>query len=471
MARFPAGRLLLILFTVAAVCLPRGAAGEDAASGDAPGASGWGESYWGPIPAPADSVRAAFRGSGMPVWEGVLVWPFRVVTFPLTALTAGIGAGIVWMQESHVLYQVQRFLSPRELAWGFRVNMTAGGLPGFGGGITFFRNRFFGEGNVFELGGKGTVRGTHRAKLGIKFTGPTEVQIAAGYRLQPNARYFGIGPDTREEDKSYYTLQQNWLGVSATRALAGDISLEAEVLYTEVGARGGSDEDETPHLHEAYAGALPPGYPHTSDGVSGSLTLIRDTVAPGGRPDEGGYYRLKVSRFEGTGGEEAGFWTYRGEVQQFLPLWFSERALAVRGFITWMDTGGDVVPFQRLMTNDDPDLLRGYRDFRWRDRGMVAGTLEYRWPLWVAKQSHALGLDAYLFTDIGQVFGEAREIGLENLTVSYGGGVRLVNIGGFLARLEVGASNEETIIRFRTDQVFQFSKGNLFHGRNPIPER
>jgi hypothetical protein len=46
-----------------------------------------------------------------------------------------------------------------------------------------------------------------------------------------------------------------------------------------------------------------------------------------------------------------------------------------------------------------------------------------------------------------------------------------VNLGGFLARLEVGASNEETILRFRTDQVFQFSKGNLFHGRNPIPER
>jgi outer membrane protein assembly factor BamA len=245
--------------------------------------------------------------------------------------------------------------------------------------------------------------------------------------------------------------------------------VEGEVLYSEVGARGG--DDETPALRTVYAGALPPGYPRTSDGVSGSLSLIRDTAAPGGRPDRGAYYRLKLSRFQGTGGEDAAFWTYRGELQQFVPLWFSNRALAVRGFVTWIDSGGDVVPFQRLMTNDDPDLLRGYRDFRWRGRGMAAGTVEYRWPLWVAKQAHALGLDAYLFTDIGQVFGERREIALRNLTVSWGGGLRLVNLGGFLARLEVGASNEETILRFRTDQVFQFSKGNLFHGRNPIPER
>jgi hypothetical protein len=89
----------------------------------------------------------------------------------------------------------------------------------------------------------------------------------------------------------------------------------------------------------------------------------------------------------------------------------------------------------------------------------------------VAKQSHGLGLDAYLFSDVGQVFGERRDISLPHLTVSYGGGVRLVNNAGFLARLEIGASNEETILRLRTDQVFQFSKGNLFHGRNPVPQR
>jgi outer membrane protein assembly factor BamA len=405
----------------------------------------------------------------MPLWEAALVWPFRIVTFPLTAVTAGIGAGAVELQESHVLYEIQRLLGPRTLLWGLKVNMTAGGLPGLGGGVTFFHNRFFGEGNTFELGGKGTVRGSRRATLGIKTSGPTEVQVGAGYRLQPNARYFGIGPETEENDESFYTLQQNWVGVSVNRTLTGPLSMEAEALYTEAGAREGGDE--RPSLRTAFGTALPAGYPHTSDGVSGSLSLIRDTVAPGGRPDRGAFYRATLTRFEGTGGEAAAFWRYRGELQQFVPLWFSHRALAVRGFVTWIDSGGDVVPFPRLMTNDDPDLLRGYRDFRWRDRGMAAGTAEYRWPLWAAKQAHGLGLDAYLFTDIGQVFGGRKDISLEHLTVSYGGGLRLVNSAGFLARLEIGASDEETIIRFRTDQVFQFSKGNLFHGQNPVPQR
>ena len=133
--------------------------------------------------------------------------------------------------------------------------------------------------------------------------------------------------------------------------------------------------------------------------------------------------------------------------------------------------GDDPLPFYRLMTNDDPDLFRGYRDFRWFDRGMTALSIEYRWPLWTNTSPGGMGLDGYLLADFGQVFGHLDQVSIENLTSSYGFGFRLMSAGGFLGRLEFGWSEEDFVLRLRGDQVFQFSKGILYDGKKPVPVR
>jgi hypothetical protein len=96
---------------------------------------------------------------------------------------------------------------------------------------------------------------------------------------------------------------------------------------------------------------------------------------------------------------------------------------------------------------------------------------EYRWPLWAPSHQEGMGLDLYLLTDVGQVFSEIGEISSENLTFSYGAGVRLLGLKGFVLRVEVGRSSEGTVWRLRTDQVFQFARSGFFHGRDPIPTR
>ena len=104
--------------------------------------------------------------------------------------------------------------------------------------------------------------------------------------------------------------------------------------------------------------------------------MIRDDTSDDGRPVEGGVRCLKVSRFLVSGDGQTSFWTYRGEFEQYLPLWNDMQALAVRGVITGI-AGAEkkAVPFQRRITNDDPDELRGYRDFRWRGLGLALLTL------------------------------------------------------------------------------------------------
>lgn len=144
----------------------------------------------------------------------------------------------------------------------------------------------------------------------------------------------------------------------------------------------------------------------------------------------------------------------------------------LRGFIAWIEEEGrNPVPFQRMYANEMPDLMRGFRDFRWRDRGMTVFSAEYRWPLWTMEHVDGPGVDAYLLADVGQVFGDRREIQINALRGSFGGGVRYIGRDGFGGRIEYARSEEETSFRFSAEQVFQFDKNGLMHGKNPIPSR
>jgi hemolysin activation/secretion protein len=182
--------------------------------------------------------------------------------------------------------------------------------------------------------------------------------------------------------------------------------------------------------------------------------------------------RATVARTDGLDLDRGSFWTFRGDLEQFVPLWGSSRVLAFRGFVSWSEpVGGSSIPFQRLMVNDDPDLLRGYQDLRFRDRGMTALSAEYRWPVWADRTPRGAGVDAYLLGDVGQVFGSRNDLAVDQLTASYGGGLRFIGARGFVGRLEIAWSDEERKIRLRADQVFQFEKGGIYHGRNPVPTR
>lgn len=429
------------------------------------------ESHWGVFPAETDSVTAVFHHPSPPAWQTVVDVPYHVASVPLRLVVGGIGATVRYLDERHVVYRIARLIGPRELPYGVVGSFSAGGLTGLGVGATAVHDAFFGPDNRFRVGGKTSQNGHHRALLGIELGigHPRTTQLGFGYRKSPNARFFGIGPTTREADESYYSREMTWMGASLHQTLGANVGVEASVLYSQVHAFGPRDDDD-PALKDVYD-ATPFGYGHRSDGVSLGIALEHDDTAELGRPETGGYRRLAAHYYTETSRADIAFVTYRAEVQHFFPLWFSKRALALRAFYSWIDPVTGDVPFQRLMTNDDPDLLRGYRDFRWHDRGMAVFTAEYRWPVWASSTVTGTGLDAYLFTDLGQVFGDPDELAARNVTESFGGGLRLVGSKGFTGRIEVGWSDEETIFRIRSDQVFQFQKHGLYHGRNPIPAR
>lgn len=471
-ARRPSARVLLFaVLGLMGIVLGSGSAA--AQSEGAPPNAEPAESHWGVLPAGADTVCVPLRDRPKAIWERALLAPYRVVTFPIAMVTHGVGAGVGYVDEHRVLDRVARLLGPRQGPFGLLVDFRFGGLSGLGGGITAEHTRFFGEGNTLRVRAATTDNGDHRLGLATRFGGARRsyLEFGAGYRQRPNVRYFGIGPDTKEEDESFLHQEAAWAGLAKRWAAGDHTHLEANVLYSTV-ATGAPGEGNDPHAETHFAGSLPAGYGLHSYGASVGGQWIHESPGLENRPGRGGIRRLRATYFDGVDRDDVRFWTFRGEAQQFFTLWRPQRVLALRGVASWIENAGsDPVPMARLNTNDDPDLLRGYDDFRWRDRGLAILTAEYRWPVWTHKQILGGGIDAYLLTDAGQVFGDAEELAMDRMTLSYGGGLRVESGHGFLFRIEFAHSEETNMIRFRADQVFQFAKSGHLHGRDPIPAR
>ena len=429
--------------------------------------------YWGPIAAPNDSICIPLLEPPKAIWEHALLVPYRVVTFPIALFSRGVSGGIGYLDDHRVIETVSHLLGPRQTPFGFLVDFRFGGLSGLGGGLIAEHTKFFGPGNTLRVRASTTTHKDQRLGIAARFNRPRGAffEFGAGYRHRPNVRYFGIGPGAKESDESFFHQDVGWVGVAVRRPFGARSHLGVIAEYTSEGV-GVPGNGHQPAAGDQFAGTPLPGYGHHSYGFTLGGQWMHESDGLENRPGHGGIQKLGISYFDAIDRGDIRFTTYRGEVEHFFTLWRPLRILALRGVASWIEQAGtDGIPIARLNTNDDPDLLRGYDDFRWRDRGIAIATAEYRWPIWANQRALGPGLDAYLLTDVGQVFGEARELALRQAKLSYGGGLRLESGHGFVLRLEYAKSEETSIIRLRGDQVFQFAKGGFLHGREPIPDR
>ena len=91
----------------------------------------------------------------------------------------------------------------------------AGGLTGFGGGLTATHENFLARGNRFKLRWKSTVKGSHKVTLGVHFRRqmPQSYVVALGYRLRPRdavlasawARYHTLRPFAERAEGPRFT--------------------------------------------------------------------------------------------------------------------------------------------------------------------------------------------------------------------------------------------------------------------------
>src|SRR5262249_2284795 len=151
-----------------------------------------------------------------------------------------------------------------------------------------------------------------------------------------------------------------------------------------------------------------------------------------GNPKSGGQYRTSWTSFHDTKLGRYSFSQYDAEASHYFPFKNARRVIALRAKTTLTHTpSGQEVPFYMQPTVGGADDLRGFRDYRFRDRNVALVNAEYRWEA-------VEGLDLALFTDAGQVAARPTDLKLSRMQASYGLGFRFNTSKNVVLRMDIG---------------------------------
>jgi hypothetical protein len=158
------------------------------------------------------------------------------------------------------------------------------------------------------------------------------------------------------------------------------------------------------------------------DGYSRQGTLLRATLHDYVQQNTGPYSFRRVD----------------GDAEQYVPILRGNWVLyfGVRASTTFTD-GGETVPFFLLPDLGGGSDLRGFSDYRFRDRHSILATAEYRWYA----QEY---LDGAIFYDAGKAVPRRGDLDFRSLNSSYGAGIRLHGPRFTVLRVEVARSREGT---------------------------
>jgi hypothetical protein len=273
--------------------------------------------------------------------------------------------------------------------WGIFTGQPQGLYPWVGsvfpgGGIAAgagVRTSFGDDGAVNLFGGSSLERFWHAGgsvELPTLVEGRARVTLSGRYTEAPDVTHHGVGNDTSKADVAYYGY----------RPAAGEARLDFDALtYVSVG--GGvtylhirtSPGRTSPSIEQRFPTAAVAGL--VADAIDYIKTSARATVdwrLPVGYSGSGGLYRVQFDDYHDGDGGAHSFHSVEAEVRQLIPVLRANWVLAIGGLATVTDVDeGRVIPYFMLPSLGGGATLRGYPDFRFRDRHRLLMNAELRW--------------------------------------------------------------------------------------------
>ena len=218
---------------------------------------------------------------------------------------------------------------------------------------------------------------------------------------RPDYTFYGVGPDTREPDRSRYAADTAQAAVDVRASYWRSSAIDTSIGYRGV-SFGPGDYGGDPSLPvqvERGVFDAPSGYAqgYRAPFVHSALTL--DTRPVEARSESGG--RLALSAEEGSdfAHETQASWVrYGASLGGFWDLGDRGRVVSLSVAAEFSDPiGSRPIPFTELVTLGGNDKMPGFRTGRLRGRSSGVATLRYSWPIW-------LWLDGSLQAAVGNVF-------------------------------------------------------------------
>jgi hypothetical protein len=263
------------------------------------------------------------------------------------------------------------------------------------------------------------------------------ITLSGRYIDAPNVRHFGVGNDSQQADQTRFGYTPITGGAHLDIDVAGRWTIGGGVQYHDITTSGGRT---SPSIEDVFSPANTPGLELSSFSyVNSTARASFDWRRPPGYSGKGGLIRAQFDDFRE---QDNGLYSYRqleGEVVQLIPILRANWVIALRGLatITDLEESGSA-PYFLLPALGGGSTLRGYPDFRFRDRNRMLMTAELRW-------TPARFLDMAVFYDTGKVAARRADLGFRDLKESWGIGMRLVGVQGYAFRVEAAHSRENTL--------------------------
>ena len=342
---------------------------------------------------------------------------------------------------------VERLLDRLE-DWGFIGGEPRGFYPWFGsvypgGGFAAGAGvrKPFGDDGALNVFGGYSVSTFARAQADLAlptfWSNRARVTVSGRYVDAPDVKYYGVGNSSLDEDKTFFGYTPK----------TGGARLDIEVSrYFTVG--GGVDYDHVdlstgktaPSIQQGFSPANTPGLGLSKVSyINSTARAAYDWRRPPGYSGHGGLYRVEFDDFHERDNDLYSFKSLEGEALQLIPILRANWVIALRGVVTLTDIGDTtVVPYFMLPALGGGTTLRGYPDFRFRDRNRLLMNAELRW-------TPARFMDMAIFYDTGKVSARRQDLDFNDLQESYGVGMRLIGMEGYVFRVEAAHSREHNI--------------------------
>jgi len=287
----------------------------------------------------------------------------------------------------------------------------------------------FGDDGAFNVFGGYSIATFSRAQADLALPsfagGRARVSLTGRYVDAPDVRYFGVGNFSQKENATRFGYTPKGGGARLDIQGGKHFTLGGGVNYVDVETSAGRT---TPSIEERFSPANTPGL-----GIS-TFTYINSTAQaaidwrrPLGYSGRGGLYRVQFDDFRERDNDLYSFRSAEAELLQLIPILRANWVIALRGLAT--------VTFFMLPSIGGGSTLRGYPDFRFRDRNRLVMNAELRW-------TPARFMDMAIFYDTGKVASRREDLDFEDLKESYGIGMRFIGMEGYVMRLEVAHSRE-----------------------------
>ena len=365
-------------------------------------------------------------------WEKAISFPLEIVFLPVELLFKGTKTTIEIVDESKLIPRVKYLLTCDDGSCG--VIPTYGSLSG--GGVKIFQKGWLAPESKLDLllsvGPKRRQTYQLRFRNNKLFGKAISSDYFIRYKFLPDERYFFSNIKTNESNFAHeqiageakfgkefgtgyglnavfgLTINNIFDGRGDTKSTSKFISLGEQVKLSRL-----------------------------------ELVAQHDSKNKSGNPSEGIEVHATTGIYSQLGDDEFGFWKGSFDLKYFRHL-FYDRVLMLRiaGEMT-EPVGNREIPFYYLSELGRNGTIRGFERGRFRDRDMVLGSLEYRYPIWFP------GIDALLFVDAGKVTKDIFNDNSENnFNISYGTGIRIWSPNGLVSKLEIGWSKDGIRIHF-----------------------